>query len=255
MPPVAATGLTVTPIKGVPRVEPGDDLATILVEALKHSQIELQPTDVVVVAQKIVSKAEGAIVQLSRVESGEEALKVAQTVDKDPRLVEVILNNSKRIVRSVPGVLITETLHGFICANAGVDSSNTGDTDTVILLPVNPDLSARQLREQIAQKTGVPVSVVVSDTFNRPWRQGSMNVAIGTAGFVPLQDARGSTDDNGKVLHATMVSIADEIASAAQLVMGESHGTPSAVVHGLKLEASDDGSGSLLRKPEKDLFR
>ncbi len=252
---IAPNGLNITPLTGIPAIQPGDDLAELLVAAIAGSDLSVGPDDVLVVAQKVVSKAEGAVVNLASIVPGEEARELATMVRKDPRLVEVILANSTRIVRKVPGVLITETRHGFICANAGVDASNSYRPDTVILLPEDPDRSARDLREGIASRTGLAPAVVISDTFNRPWRQGSINVAIGTAGFVPLQDSRGARDDNGAVLRATVVSVADEIAAAAQLVIGETGGVPAALVSGLELQTSDEGSASLLRRADTDLFR
>ncbi len=252
---VAPRGLEVKPVTGLPEVSPGDDLASQIIDSLERADLQLNATDVLVVAQKIVSKSEGAVVHLPSVDPGQEATALAAEVDKDPRLVELILSQSKRIVRSVPGVLITETHHGLICANAGIDASNTADPDTVILLPDDPDRSAHSLRESLFALTAVRCGVVVSDSFNRPWRQGSVNVAIGTAGFTPLDDIRGQADDAGRTLWSTIVSIADEVASAAQLVMGEAGGVPAALVRGLEVNASDTGSESLLRDPDRDLFR
>lgn len=252
---LAPEGLTVVPLKGIPQVRPGDDLARFLADAIASGKSPLTESDVLVVAQKVVSKAEGATVRLEDVTPGKDALAVAETVNKDPRLVEVILSESKRIVRSVPGVLITETHHGLICANAGVDASNSLHEGVVVLLPRDPDGSARRIRTGIAQLTGKRIGVVVSDTFNRPWRNGSINVAIGTAGFEPLDDRRGTTDDVGHALRVTVVSIADEVASAAQLVMGEAGGIPAVLVQGLVVTRSEIGSGGLLRDPERDLFR
>lgn len=252
---LAPRGFSVTPITGIPAVHPGDDLAALIVSALAASEHALQDSDVLVVAQKIVSKSEGAVVELANIVPGTAATELSATVNKDARLVELILANSIRVIRSVPGVLITETHHGFICANAGIDASNSLGPDIVILLPQDPDRSARQLRDSIATRTGVELAVVVSDTFNRPWRQGSTNVGIGTSGFVPLDDGRGEIDDNGKILQTTLVSIADEVASAAQLVMGETGGVPAAILSGLQLNASNEGSDSLLRDPDRDLFR
>ncbi len=252
---LAPKGLNVRPITGIPAVQPGDDVAELVLSALLASGETLQQGDVLVVAQKVVSKAEGAIVDLNTITPDDAALKMAETVQKDPRIVHVILGESVRVIRSVPGVLITETHHGFVCANAGVDTSNSLGNGMAILLPRDPDRSARDLQKHIAKKTGVSPSVIISDTFNRPWREGSTNVAIGTSGFVPLDDARGETDDSGEVLRATLVSVADEVASAAQLVMGETGGVPAAIVRGLKLSASNEGSKSLLRDPERDLFR
>jgi coenzyme F420-0:L-glutamate ligase/coenzyme F420-1:gamma-L-glutamate ligase len=256
----APSGMTVLPLTGLPSIRPGDDLPELLAESLVDVCSALEPnsvlsTDVLVVAQKVVSKAEGAFVNINDVTPTKAAIEMAAVVDKDPRLVEVILANSARVVRSVKGVLITETLHGFICANAGVDASNSLDQGVLTLLPEDPDRSARQIRQGIEKRLGASPAVVISDSFNRPWREGSINVAIGTAGFSPLADVRGTADDRGQALHATVVSVADEIASAAQLVMGETGGVPAAVIRGLQLQPSDEGSSALLRKPEADLFR
>lgn len=253
--PIAPHGITVIPLTGIPAVHPGDDLASLLSEALTRIGVTPEPNDVLVVAQKVISKSEGAIVNLDDVKPGDAALEIAAVVNKDPRLVEVILANSTRIVRSVPGVLITETLHGFICANAGVDVSNSLGPNMLTLLPVDPDMSARQIGDGIEKRLGVKMAVIVSDSFNRPWRQGSINVAIGTSGFVPLYDGRGTEDDAGMRLQATVVSVADEIASAAQLAMGETGRVPAAIVRGLQLQFSDEGSSALLRDPAQDLFR
>ncbi len=252
---LARHGLQVFPVNGLPEVGKGADLAALIQNAISRSEIELLESDVLVVAQKIVSKAEGAVVDLSTVDPGPEAIGLAETVQKDARLVELILSQSRRIVRSVPGVLITETHHGLVCANAGIDASNSPGPEIVILLPEDPDRSARTLRDTLRKLTGVSVAVVISDTFNRPWRQGSVNVGIGTAGFEPLDDSRGLPDDAGRILRSTLVSAADEIASAAQLVMGESGGIPAAIVRGLRLLESESGSDALIREPERDLFR
>ena len=207
-------------------------------------------------AQKIVSKAEGAVVDLDTVIPSERATELAAAVLKDPQLVEVILQQSERVIRSAPGVLITETIHGLICANAGVDSSNSAIEGQVITLPRDPDGSARAIRSTLESLTGVPLSVIVSDSFGRPWREGSTNVAIGVSGFEPLEDARGRGDDHGRVLRATVVAVADEMASAAQLVMGEFGGVPAAIVRGSQIQISDSGSArALQRSPETDLFR
>jgi coenzyme F420-0:L-glutamate ligase/coenzyme F420-1:gamma-L-glutamate ligase len=227
----------------------------LIADAVSANRTDLADSDVLVVAQKVVSKSEGAVVRLDGVTPGDEARVLAETVDKDARLVEVILSQSKRIVRSVPGVLITETHHGFICANAGVDASNSVAEGTIVLLPRDPDASAVRIMDGIESRTGKQIAVIVSDTFNRPWRNGSINVAIGTAGFEPLDDQRGAQDDAGHTLRATVVSIADELASAAQLVMGETGGVPAAVVQGLRLKRSHSGSSNLLRDPGRDLFR
>ncbi len=234
----------------------GDDPAAMVLDAVERQGSPLTPGDVVVVAQKIVSKAEGAVVDLEKVTPSERAIELAETVRKDPRLVEVILQQSERIVRAAPGVLVTETIHGLVCANAGVDNSNSAVPSQVITLPRDPDGSARAIRATLESRVGFPVGVIVSDSFGRPWREGSTNVAVGVAGIEPLDDARGRADDHGRTLQGTVVAVADEIASAAQLVMGEFGGVPAAIVRGLQIKMSDSGSArSLQRSPESDLFR
>lgn len=243
-------------VVGLPEVQEGDDPAAMIVDAAERQGSPLTAGDVVVVAQKIVSKAEGSIVDLEKVRPSQRAIELATTVQKDPRLVEVILQQSERIIRAAPGVLITETVHGLICANAGVDSSNSAVQSQVITLPRDPDGSARAIRSTLESRLGVPVGIIVSDSFGRPWREGSTDVAIGVAGIEPLDDARGRRDDHGRVLLGTVVATADEIASAAQLVMGEFGGVPAAIVRGLQIKMSDSGSArALQRSPESDLFR
>lgn len=234
----------------------GDDPAAMIHDAAVRQGSALTPGDVVVVAQKIVSKAEGAVVDLEGVTPSERATELAATVRKDPRLVEIILQQSTRIVRAKPGVLITETIHGLVCANAGVDNSNSAVPGQVITLPRDPDGAARVIRSTLESLAGVPVGVIVSDSFGRPWREGSTNIAVGVAGIDPLDDSRGLGDDHGRMLQGTVVAVADEIASAAQLVMGEFGGVPAAIVRGLQIKSSDSGSArSLQRSPEFDLFR
>ena len=247
--------VTVIPVRGVPAIRPGDDLSAIFAGAMRESGLTLSASDVLVVAQKVVSKAEGAIVDLNSVTAGDEALRLAVELGRDARLIEVILSQTVRIVRQAFGVLIVETHHGLICANAGVDASNGLGEGIVTLLPEDPDRSARAMGTGLKALLGVEPAVIVSDTFNRPWRNGSINVAIGTSGFSPLEDRRGAVDDAGHTLRSTVVSVGDEIASAAQLVMGETGGVPGAIVRGLTLEKSNAGSASLKRDPARDLFR
>lgn len=243
-------------IEGLPEVREGDEPAGMILDAAERQGSPLTPGDVVVVAQKIVSKAEGAVVDLEKVTPSDRANELAVTVQKDPRLVEVILQQSARIVRAAPGVLITETIHGLVCANAGVDNSNSAVPGQVITLPRDPDGSARLIRSTLESRVGGPLAVIVSDSFGRPWREGSTNVAVGVAGIEPLDDARGRGDDHGRVLQGTVVAVADEIASAAQLVMGEFGGVPAAIVRGLQFKTSDSSSArALQRSPEFDLFR
>lgn len=236
-------------VEGLPEVRPGDDLAELIAG---HAQ--LRTGDVLVIAQKIVSKAEGRLIDLEQVTASEEAQRIAPRLiaEPDPRMVQVVLDESVRVLRS-ERVLITETHQGFVSANAGVDHSNVG-AGLLSLLPVDPDSSAEKIREGLREKTGADVSVIVSDTFGRPWRLGIVNVALGVAGLPALIDLRGTLDDNGQPLHATVVAVADEIAASAGLVMGKTARTPVVVVRGLELSGSGSGR-DLIRPADEDLFR
>ena len=237
-------------VEGLPEITPGDDLGRLIAE-----RADLRNGDIVVVAQKVVSKAEGRIVDLSTVTAGEKAKELAPGLiaRPDPRFVQVVLDESVRVLRS-ERVLITETRHGFVCANAGVDHSNTGGDNVLTLLPIDPDASARRLCARMSEVSGANVGVVVSDTFGRPWRLGIVNVALGVAGLPAVIDLRGTRDDNDQLLHATVLAVADEVATAAGLVMGKTARTPAVVVRGLDL--TGDGSGrDLIRPPAEDLFR
>jgi coenzyme F420-0:L-glutamate ligase / coenzyme F420-1:gamma-L-glutamate ligase len=237
-------------VEGIPEVHPGDDLGDLI-----SSKAKLTAADVLVVAQKVVSKSEGKLRDLATVEASEEAKRIAARLINlpDPRLVQVILDESVRVIRS-QRVLITETRHGFVCANSGVDQSNVGEPDVVTLLPDDPDASARRIRERIHDRIGVDVGVIVSDTFGRPWRLGIVNVALGVAGLPALIDLRGTPDDAGRDMHATVLAIADDLASAAGLVMRKTARTPVVVIRGLELEG--DGRGrDLVRPAAEDLFR
>lgn len=241
----------VVPLRGMPELEEGDDLAGLLAEAASRAG-GFQPEDVLVVAQKVVSKAEGRVVDLSEVEPTARALELAG--DVDVRRLEVILRESREIVRARPPLVIAETRHGFVCASAGVDASNAKGPDTLVLLPLDPDASARDLRRRLHELTGVDVGVVVSDSFGRAWRRGTTDVALGVAGVIALLDLSGTLDSMGYELHATEIAVADEIAGAAQLVMGKTDGVPAAIVRGLKV--AGEGSGQHLLMPrERDLFR
>ena len=233
--------ISVLPVEGIPEVREGDDLASLLREATTF-----EAGDVLVVAQKVVSKAEGRVVRLDDVEATEQAAELA--ADQDPRQLEVILREARRIVRIRPPLVIAETRHGFVCASAGVDHSNAGARETLVLLPIDPDASARRLADSLG------VAVIVSDSFGRPFRQGTTDVAIGVAGLAPLLDLRGVRDSAGYELRTTMVAVADEIAGAAELVMGKTAGIPAAIVRGLKL--SGEGSARDLVMPaDRDLFQ
>jgi len=241
-------------VEGIPEVRPRDDIARLIAEAAARQSTPLRTGDLVVVGQKIVSKAEGRLVRLADVVPSPVAQSMATGLGRDPRLVEVILRESRRVVRMDQGVLITETHHGWVCANAGVDQSNV-DLDSVALLPADPDGSAHRLRERLRELTGADVSVIVADTFGRPWREGLTNVAIGLAGLAPLRSYLGERDPAGRPLQATILALADELAGAAEPVMGKLDRIPVALVRGLALTPSDEGSKPLLRDPARDLFR
>jgi coenzyme F420-0:L-glutamate ligase/coenzyme F420-1:gamma-L-glutamate ligase len=240
------TDLTIAPVRGLPELREGDDLARLVVE-----RAELQDRDVLVVAQKAISKIEGRTVRLDDVEPSARARELAG--DGDPRRIEVILREAKRVVRTRGSLIITETHHGFICASSGVDASNAPEPGTVVLLPVDPDASAGRLRAALRDLTGHDVAVIVSDSFGRPWRLGTTDVAIGAAGIEVLRDLRGARDPNGYELRSTMIAIADELAGAAQLVAGKLNRTPVTVVRGL--DARGDGRARDIVMPrERNLF-
>ena len=242
------------PLLGLPEIRPGDDIAGAIAQAARLRDMRIVEDDIFVVAQKIVSKAEGRIVSLDQVTPSERARVWSQEWNKDARVIELVLRESKRVVRMERGVIITETRHGFVCANAGIDVSNA-DEGTAILLPTDPDASARALHVALSKVFACHVGVIVSDTFGRAWREGLVNVALGVAGLSALIDYRGQTDDNGKKLQATVIAVADELAAAAELVMGKSDRIPVAIIRGAKL-VSRSGSGvDLIRPAEKDLFR
>jgi coenzyme F420-0:L-glutamate ligase / coenzyme F420-1:gamma-L-glutamate ligase len=239
--------ISIRPVEGLPEIGEDDDLAALIAE-----RAELEDGDVLVVAQKAVSKAEGRVVPLADVEPSERARQLAG--EEDARRHEVILRESARIVRSRPPLVISETRHGFVCASAGVDSSNAPGPETVVLLPLDPDESAARLRERLRELVDVDVGVIVSDSFGRAWRQGTTDVAIGTAGIRPLLDLKGTRDRVGYELHATVIAVADELAGAAELVFGKTDGVPAAVIRGV--DARGEGTASELVMPaERDLFR
>jgi coenzyme F420-0:L-glutamate ligase / coenzyme F420-1:gamma-L-glutamate ligase len=243
--------LRVIPLRGIPELEQGDDLGALVADAAARAG-GLERGDVVVVAQKAVSKVEGRVVHLAGVEPSRQALELAG--DGDPRRTEVILREAHEIVRARAPLVIAETRHGFVCASAGVDASNAKGPDTLVLLPLDPDASAAGLRLRLHELSGVDVAVVVSDSFGRAWRLGTTDVALGVAGITALLDLDGRRDSAGYELHATQIAVADEVAGAAQLVMGKIDGIPAAIVRGLELRG--DGRGSDLLMPrERDLFR
>jgi coenzyme F420-0:L-glutamate ligase/coenzyme F420-1:gamma-L-glutamate ligase len=239
--------LRVIPVRGLPEVREGDDVAALVAGAA-----ELEDGDVVVVAQKAVSKAEGRVVRLAEVEPSERARELA--ADEDPRRLEVILREARRVVRARPPLVIAETRHGFVCASAGVDASNAPEPGSLVLLPLDPDASAARIRRRLGELTGRTVGVVVTDSFGRAWRQGTTDVAIGAAGIRTLLDLRGRRDRVGYELHATAIAVADEIAGAAELVMGKTEDVPAAIVRGLDV-AGEGTARELVMPAERDLFR
>jgi coenzyme F420-0:L-glutamate ligase / coenzyme F420-1:gamma-L-glutamate ligase len=254
----AASAVSLLPVRGIPAVAAGDDLAALVVRGFALSGIALAAYDVVVVTHKVVSKAEGQTVSLSSVLPSPRAIELATRTDNDPRLVEVILSQSSRVLSALPGVLVCETVHGLVCANAGVDRSNVGGGDEVTLLPRDADASAVALRASwVSLCHGGPLGVVICDTFGRPFREAGVNVAIGVAGMPAITDYRGLPDTSGYVMRASALATADEIASAAELVMGKVDDVPVAVVRGLRWSGSGSGSGAaeLQRDPARDVFR
>jgi coenzyme F420-0:L-glutamate ligase/coenzyme F420-1:gamma-L-glutamate ligase len=251
--------LEVVALDGIPEIQVGADLAALLGDAIQRTTavIPLRPDDVLVVTQKIVSKAEGAVVDLTTVEPRPEAIEFAAAWDRDPRQIEVVLREARRVVRMTNGVLITETAHGFVCANGGVDASNVGpgSGQVVTLLPRDPDESAAVIRRAIEGRFGVDLPVIISDSFGRPWRWGIVDVAIGVSGIQPLDDLRGVPDHDGRVMRSTVRAVADEIASAAELCFGKTTARPAAVVRGTQPTRGEGSIREALIPSEFDLFR
>jgi coenzyme F420-0:L-glutamate ligase/coenzyme F420-1:gamma-L-glutamate ligase len=239
--------VTIAPVEGLPEIHEGDDIAALIAQ-----RAELLDGDVLVIAQKAVSKAEGRVVRLAEVDPSDRARELA--ADRDPRQHEVILREAARLVRTRPPLVIAETRHGFVCASAGVDASNAPEPETVVLLPEDPDASAERIRERLRELADADVGVIVSDSFGRPWRQGTTDIAIGAAGIRPLLDLKGIKDAVGYELHATVIAVADELAGAAELAMGKTSGVPAAVIRGV--DARGDGDAQeLVMPPDRDLFR
>jgi coenzyme F420-0:L-glutamate ligase / coenzyme F420-1:gamma-L-glutamate ligase len=250
---VTRTPIQIFPLPGLPEIRPGDDLARLILGAVRMQKFRVAAGDVFVVAQKIVSKAEDRIVMLDSIDPSTRAVKWAQEWGKDSRVIELVLREAKRIIRMERGVIVAETSHGFVCANAGIDLSNAAD-GTAILLPEDPDASASALKTRLGESLGVDIGVIISDTFGRPWREGLVNVALGVAGVDALTDYRGEHDANGKLLQATIIGLADELASAAELVMGKADRVPVAIIRGVARAGNGTGR-DLIRPEEKDLFR
>ena len=243
-------------IEGLPEVQAGDDLAAQIMDAAAAQGTPIEGGDVVVVTQKIVSKAEGRVMTIDEVEASPLAVAITEGHRRDPRHTEMILRESRRVVRMDRGVIISETYHGYICANAGIDASNIPGSNSICLLPVDPDASARRIRDSIRQRLGVHVAVLVSDTFGRPWRNGAINVSIGVAGFNPVISYVGEFDPHGNELHTTTIAVADELAATAELVTGKLLGVPVALIKGYPYEPMEDAdSRAIVREPDKDLFR
>jgi coenzyme F420-0:L-glutamate ligase/coenzyme F420-1:gamma-L-glutamate ligase len=243
-------------VEGMPEIKEGDDLVAGIMDAARQQGTPIEPGDVIVVTQKIISKAEGRVVSIDSVEPSPLALSISEGHRRDPRHTELILRESKRIVRMDRGVIISETYHGFNCANAGIDASNIPGSGTVALLPVDPDASARRIRQAIKERLDADVAVLISDTFGRPWRNGATNVAIGVAGFNPMLSYVGKEDCYGNLMYTTVICVADELAAAAELVTGKVMGVPVAIIKGYPYAPMEDATNqALVRDPDKDLFR
>jgi coenzyme F420-0:L-glutamate ligase/coenzyme F420-1:gamma-L-glutamate ligase len=247
--------IQIIPIKVSGDVRPRDELDSIVLKAVKQNHQEIRDGDILVIAQKVVSKAEGRTVSLANVKPSKDAVRMAKEHGKDPRVMELILKESAQILRAQNGIIVSETKHGFVCANAGVDQSNV-QGDAAVLLPADPDSSASQLRDAIKKKAGREAAIIITDTFGRPFRNGQTNMAIGVAGINPIRSYIGSRDMYGRKLRVTEIAVADEMASAAELAMGKADGVPVAIVRGYKFEKAAKSSTRLLIRPrERDLFR
>ncbi|MDP6605663.1 MAG: coenzyme F420-0:L-glutamate ligase [Dehalococcoidia bacterium] len=241
-------------VTGIPLVEAGDDVAGQIIDAAAAQGTPLEDGDAIAVTQRIVSKAEGRVVPLDSFEPSPFARDFADRMEKDARLVEAVLQESTRVVRQVGGVLITQTRHGFICANAGIDGSNVGGLDVISLLPVDPDASCRGIREAVHERLGVEVAVLMTDTFGRPWREGHTNIAIGVAGFEPMRSYVGLPDMDGRELTVTTICVADELAATSEMVMGKLDAVPAAIIRGFEYARGEGSSAELVRDREHDLF-
>ena len=249
--------VTIFGITGIPEVQPGDRLGPLIASAAGEQGSPLVQGDILVVTQKIVSKAEGRLVDLSTITPSDFATQFARHTGRDPRLVELVLRESKSIVRMDPdrGVIISETHHGFVCANAGIDQSNVPGEDVVCLLPEDSDASARRISDEIREASGLSLPVIVSDTFGRAWREGHVNFAIGVSGMDPMTDYRGTHDAQGREMHVTTIAVADELAAAAELVQFKAIGVPVSVVRDYPYTPADPGYASLIRERDRDMFR
>jgi len=251
-PSFSAIGIT-----RLPEIHDGDNLGQMIAEAARNQGTPLIDGDILIVTQKVVSKAEGMLVSLDTVTPSEFAREYAANADRDPRLIELVLRESRSIVRMDQdrGVLITETKHGFVCANAGIDQSNIPDEDVVCLLPVDPDASARRIREEIREVTGIAPPIIISDTFGRAWREGHVNFAIGVAGMNPLKDYRGTEDANGRIMHVTTIAVADELAATAEMITAKAINVPVALIRGMPYQPEVGATAPLIRDRTRDMFR
>ncbi|MDW0247202.1 MAG: coenzyme F420-0:L-glutamate ligase [Nitrososphaeraceae archaeon] len=236
-------------------IREGDDISNLILKSIKEKKESLKENDVIVITHKIVSKSEGRTIDLTKIIPSEESKKISSRTGKDPKLVELIISQSNEIIKIQREIIITETKHGFVCANSGIDTSNVGNSNHVVLLPVDPDKSAREIRNYIRSKTKTNVAVIISDTFGRPFRKGQVNVAIGVAGINPIKSYIGDSDMYGNILRVTEIAIADEIASAAELVMGKSLRVPVTIVRGYDFSSTDASISKVTRAKKDDLFR
>ncbi len=242
-------------LDGIGELRPGDDLVPVILNSLAVSGVSLEPGDIAVVTHKVVSKAEGRLLDLKDIEPSSFARQWAASYDKDPAQIEVVLHEAKRIARMDRGLIIAETHHGFVCANAGVDASNVAGQDCVCLLPLDPDASARRIQEGLKRETGLDIPVIITDSFGRAWRNGVVNIAIGVAGLEPIVDYRGQDDPYGYEMSATLMAVADELAGASELVMGKVDQRPVAIVRGYAYQPGGGSGQQLVMPPERDLFR
>jgi coenzyme F420-0:L-glutamate ligase / coenzyme F420-1:gamma-L-glutamate ligase len=255
VPPATTTEIRVIGLRQVPEVKPGDNLAEIVLDAARAADLDFLPGDVLIVTHKVVSKSENALVDLRTIEPSGLARAFGETWDKDPRYIEVVLRESTRLLRMERGLIISRTRHGLICANAGVDASNVSGGDIVALLPRDPDASALALARSLSARLGFDLAVIITDSFGRPWRNGITNVAIGVAGLAPLLDYRGQPDDFGRIMSASVLAVADEIASAAELVSGKVNRCPFVVVRGYDYPRGEGRAADLIMPDSMDLFR
>ena len=248
-------GIQIIGLRDTPEAHPGDDLARMALDAAVATGVSFADGDILVVAQKVVSKVEDLLVDLRTIEPSDIALRYAQQWGRDPRQTEVVLRESVRIVRMDRGLIISQTRHGYVCANAGVDASNVPGEDSVLLLPRDPDASAARLRDDLRRLVGVDVAVIISDSFGRPWRLGIVNVALGVAGMAPLADYRGQPDDFGRVMSSSVMAVADEVASAAELAAGKVNRTPFVLVRGYPYQRADGKGADIIMDSASDLFK